>query len=189
MGKQCPVCMPYSQKFGWRVNSHLSPLKKTKQQKKSNTESHKIRITLFHFSCSNQNEKHFKFVFFCAFLKNCCIWKELPTVSPKFSFLIKSLFDALKDETYQVKEITVWAISKNNQDLQWPFTLGKQRHAVWWIQKKNYWETRKFASRTSSSKGGTEMCSLYTEGCSAMSSQINEGLVLKMHNLIKRKNC
>lgn len=131
MGKQCPVCMCYSQKFGWRVNSHLSP----EEKKKNNTESPKIRITLFHFSCPNQNEKHFKFGF-CAFLKNCCIWKELPTVSPKFSFLIKSLFDALKDETYQVKEITVWAISKNNQDLQWPFILGKQRHAVWWIQKK-----------------------------------------------------
>lgn len=51
--------------------------------------------------------------------------------------------------------------------------------------EKNYWETRKFAS--SSSEGGTEMSSLYTEGYSAMLLQANEGLVLKMHNLIKRK--
>lgn len=31
------------------------------------------------------------------------------------------------------------------------------------------------------------MCLLYTEGYSAMLLQTNEGLVLKMHNLIKRK--
>lgn len=31
------------------------------------------------------------------------------------------------------------------------------------------------------------MCSLYTEGYSAMLLQTNEGLVLKMHNLIKGK--